>query len=129
MKRRSLPLLVAAALAMGGCTSMPTGPSVMVLPGSHKTYEQFRGDDLNCRHLALDRVSGASPSQASGNASGTGYSGYDAQQEYDAAYLQCMYAAGHRVPAYGPMLAAPPARPPANYRPDFLPPAPQGRTP
>lgn len=129
MTPRSLPLLMAAALAVGACTSLPAGPSVMALPGTHKTHDQFLGDDTSCRHVALDRVGGAGAPQASGNAGDSGYSGYDAQQQYDAVYLQCMYAAGHRVPAYGPMLAPPPATPPANYKPDYPPPAPQGRAP
>lgn len=41
----SVSLLV---LALTGCTVMPTGPSVTVLPGSTKSFEQFRYDDVNC---------------------------------------------------------------------------------
>ncbi|KWR88345.1 glycine zipper family protein [Cupriavidus sp. IDO] len=138
MKPRSAPLLMAAALVVGACTAMPSGPTVMVLPGSNKTFDQFLGDDHNCRQFALDRVGGVSSHQASNTAavsssavgaSNSSDSGYSAQHQYDAAYIQCIYASGHRVPVYGQMLAAPPATPPANYKPYFPPPAPQGYTP
>ncbi|TPQ31604.1 glycine zipper family protein [Cupriavidus pinatubonensis] len=138
MKPRSVPLLMVAVLVLGACTAMPSGPSVMVLPGSNKTFDQFLGDDRNCRQFALGQVGGASSPQASNTAAagtpavGTGSSGdpgYGAQYRYDVAYIQCMYASGHRVPVYGQMLGAPPATPPANYKPDFPPPAPQGNAP
>ena len=53
----SLPLLV---LALTGCTVMPTGPSVTVLPGSTKSFEQFRLDDIHCRQYAQMQIGGAS---------------------------------------------------------------------
>jgi hypothetical protein len=132
MKLCSIPLLLAAALVASACTSMPTGPSVMALPGSHKTFDQFRGDDQNCRQFALSQFGGTSSPQASNAAAGSTYSGDSgdsAQHHYDAAYIQCMYASGHRVPVYGQMLAAPPASPPADYKPYSPPPAPHGNTP
>lgn len=47
-----LPLL-ASALLLAGCTaSMPSGPSVMVLPGTGKNFDQFRLDDMDCRNFA-----------------------------------------------------------------------------
>jgi len=45
-------LVVLAALATG-CATIPTGPSVMVLPGSGKAFEQFQVDDTACRQWAL----------------------------------------------------------------------------
>jgi hypothetical protein len=42
-----LPLAV-----LVGCASAPTGPSVMVLPGSGKSFDQFRFDDYECRQYA-----------------------------------------------------------------------------
>jgi hypothetical protein len=54
----ALPLLVAA------CTTMPTGPSVMVLPGSGMGFERFRADDLECRNYAVNSIGGATPGQA-----------------------------------------------------------------
>lgn len=60
-----LPVLVAA------CTTMPTGPGVMVLPSSSKSFAQFRADDMACRNYALESVGGVSPSQAASD-SGVG---------------------------------------------------------
>jgi hypothetical protein len=62
-----------------------------------------------------------------GSAAGSGYAAgayYEAQERYDHAYVQCMYAKGHRVPVYGEVvekkLAASERRaspPPAKYPP------------
>jgi hypothetical protein len=37
---------------LGGCVTVPTGPSVMVLPGSRTSFEQFQVDDYACRTFA-----------------------------------------------------------------------------
>ena len=58
------PLVVASGLMLAGCVTVPTGPSVMALPGTGKTYEQFRNDDFMCRDYALRQVGGATASQA-----------------------------------------------------------------
>lgn len=50
-------------LGLAGCAHMPSGPSVMVLPGSTMSFEQFRQDDYVCRQYASASV-GASPNQA-----------------------------------------------------------------
>src|SRR6266704_3177461 len=44
---RFSPVLT-AALLLGACVSVPSGPSVMVLPGTGKSFDQFRADDMNC---------------------------------------------------------------------------------
>jgi hypothetical protein len=54
-------LLVLTLLA--GCASVPSGPSVRALPGSSKTFDQFRGDDAYCRQYGQS-VAGASANQA-----------------------------------------------------------------
>jgi hypothetical protein len=44
--------LIAGALVVllvSGCATVPSGPSVMVMPGSGKTFEQFQYDDVACR--------------------------------------------------------------------------------
>ncbi|MRR53956.1 MAG: glycine zipper family protein [Deltaproteobacteria bacterium] len=51
-----------ALLAVAGCVYVPTGPSVMVLPGSGKSFEQFQGDDALCRQWAGYQI-GQSPQQ------------------------------------------------------------------
>jgi hypothetical protein len=51
------------AMLLGGCVTVPAGPSVMVLPGTAKTFEQFQADDVVCRQWALQQT-GTSPSEA-----------------------------------------------------------------
>lgn len=60
---RILPA-IAALLLLGGCVSVPSGPSVMVLPGSGKSFDQFRADDMDCRQFASSQVGGATPGSA-----------------------------------------------------------------
>lgn len=47
------------------CVNLPTGPSVMTLPGTGKSFEQFRMDDFECRAYAYEQVGGKTPRQAS----------------------------------------------------------------
>ncbi|WP_431826047.1 hypothetical protein [Burkholderia sp. F1] len=137
----------------------------MVLPGTGKSFDQFRADDAGCRQYALGQVGGATASQASaqsavasaavgtavgaaagaafnggpgaavgagagllaGSALGAGnaqYSGHAVQRRYDIAYVQCMYASGHRVPVYGQMAVAP-----KPGRPVYAPPPPPPKSP
>lgn len=155
-----------AALLAAGCASVPSGPSVLVLPGTGRGFEQFRGDDLMCRQFAAQQT-GTSASQAGTDAgvksavvgtavgavagaaiggregaavgAGTGLivgsaagsdaarsSSYGTQRQYDHAYIQCMYAQGHRVPVPAGMVApAAPAAPAAGTPP---PPPPSSST-
>ena len=146
-------------LAVGACASIPSGPSVMVLPGTGKTFDQFRADDYECRQFAHSQVGGKEAEQAagesvaksaalgtavgaaagaalggrSGAAAGAGggllfgtaagagegdRSSYGLQRRYDQAFVQCMYAKGHKVPVSGrftstsPSYAPPPPPPP-----------------
>ncbi|MDD5034179.1 MAG: glycine zipper family protein, partial [Methylococcaceae bacterium] len=55
-------------LAVGGCASMPTGPSVLVLPGTGKSFEQFRVDDFVCRQYIQDLMGGVTPSAVASEA-------------------------------------------------------------
>ncbi len=50
--------LAGAALTLAACTVMPTGPSVMVLPGTGQTFDRFRFDDADCRQYAYVQVGG-----------------------------------------------------------------------
>lgn len=56
-------LLVAVVPLLGACATVPTGPSVMVLPGSGKPFEVFQADDDSCRQWAL-RQSWGGPNDA-----------------------------------------------------------------
>ena len=57
--RRFAAVLVPLA-ALAGCASIPGGPSELALPGSRKTFDQFRFDDGDCRRFASAQVGGAS---------------------------------------------------------------------
>ena len=69
-------LTIAVALLLAGCASLPPGPSVMVLPGTLKTFEEFQTDDAVCRQWAAlqtgtTRKQAASESAVSGATVGT----------------------------------------------------------
>lgn len=138
-----------ALLLLGACTTLPTGPDVMALPGTGKSFEQFRADDFGCRQYASHQVGGTAPNQAAedsgiksaavgalvgaaagaavggsqgaGVGAGTGLavgalagtgaaedSAYGLQRRYDHAYIQCMYAKGHKVPVSGQFTSSSP---------------------
>ena len=57
MKPTSLAAATAATLLLAACATVPpSGPSVMVLPGSGKTFDQFRSDDFTCRQFADGQI-------------------------------------------------------------------------
>jgi hypothetical protein len=62
MRASSMFALVLVA-SLTGCVHMPVGPSVMALPGSAKSFEEFRYDDIVCRDFA-EHQTGISPSRA-----------------------------------------------------------------
>ena len=67
MNKRLQLALLATALALAGCVAVPTAPAVMALPGTAKSFDQFRADDMSCRdyaHYAL----GPAAEQATNNA-------------------------------------------------------------
>ena len=155
-----------ALLLLGACVSVPSGPNVTALPGTGKSFEQFRSDDLDCRQFAHAQVGGETPDSVAdssgvksavvgtgvgalagaivggqqgaatgaalglivGGVSGAGAAGVSqrtVQQRYDSAFLQCMYAKGHKVPSSGRFgYTPPPAR--SIYTP---PPPPAGTPP
>jgi hypothetical protein len=70
MNRLVLPLL--AVLGLGACaTAAPLGPSVMVLPGSGKPFDQFQADDAVCRQWAYQQSGAGGPSTAQSTLTGT----------------------------------------------------------
>ena len=174
MKFNRRYLLVPALLALGACVSMPSGPSVLVLPGTGKTFDQFRFDETDCRQYssallggkdandaateaglksaavgtAIGAVAGAAIGGRGGAAVGAGggllvggaagsgaasTSQYGLQRRYDNAYIQCMYAKGHRVPVAGNFVTAPaqhtPPPPPPSATTPPPPPPPAGTPP
>jgi hypothetical protein len=55
---------VGAVLALAGCVTVPTGPSVMVLPGTGVGFEQFRADEGVCRQYAYEQIGGETAASA-----------------------------------------------------------------
>ncbi|MDA8225096.1 MAG: glycine zipper family protein [Betaproteobacteria bacterium] len=49
---------------LAACTTVPTGPSVMALPGNGKSFDQFRMDDMICRQYASAQVGGSTANDA-----------------------------------------------------------------
>ena len=56
MALKACTLAMTAGLLVTACATIPTGPSVMVLPGSGKAFEQFQADDAVCRQWAAQQV-------------------------------------------------------------------------
>jgi len=88
---------IAALALLAGCVTIPTGPSVMVLPGSGKDLTQFQADDAVCRQWALQQVGGSankSATQAAVNSAAVG-------TVVGAAAGAAIGAAGYGNPAMG----------------------------
>jgi hypothetical protein len=47
-----------------GCASTPVGPTVLVLPGAGKPFDQFQADDAACRSWATQQAGGVTPGEA-----------------------------------------------------------------
>jgi hypothetical protein len=62
--KKNLAGSILTVLALSACVSVPTGPSRMSLPGTGKTFDQFRLDDGDCRQYASTQVGGSTPDQA-----------------------------------------------------------------
>lgn len=143
--RAGLMVSLGALVLVAGCASVPTGPDVMALPGTGRSFDEFRADDMMCRDYASRQFDGNANEKALGSAavgtavgavagaamggrSGAGVgagmglivgsasgaessrsAGYGSQRRYDMAYVQCMYARGHRVPINGVYTPAPAA--------------------
>jgi hypothetical protein len=91
--RRSVTGVAVTVLGAGlcaGCATAPAGPSVMVLPGAGRPFDEFQADVSVCRDWAAQQVKGAFVDAPS----------FEVQRRYDNAYIQCMYAKGHQVPGF-----------------------------
>ncbi len=62
--RAAAPATLVALLLVTGCATIPSGPSVMVLPGTGKNFDQFQTDDMVCRQWAAQQT-GTTAEQAS----------------------------------------------------------------
>jgi len=165
MRRTTLSAII---LLLNACAVTPQGPSVMVLPGTAKSFEEFQADNYNCQQYALGQAGGITPNQAAvnkglataaigtaiGAAAGAALNGGQgaavgsgiglatgsvigasaandygdvSQERFDVAYIQCMYAKGHRVPVSG-QFSNEPNQQPASI-PSNIPPPPAGLPP
>lgn len=62
---------IAVGVLLTGCATLPTGPNVLVLPGSGKEFDEFQLDDAVCRQWASQQV-GTTKKQAATEAPVTG---------------------------------------------------------
>jgi hypothetical protein len=63
-------LAVATILSLSllaGCVTLPSGPSVLVLPGTGKNFDQFRADEIDCRSYAFQQSGGQTAQQGAVN--------------------------------------------------------------
>ena len=67
MPRATLLALIALTLVLAGCAIAPVGPAVMTLPGTGKSFDEFRADDAVCRQFANEQVNGLTPQQTATN--------------------------------------------------------------
>lgn len=88
-------LLLPLISLLSACAAVPMGPSVMVLPGVGKPFDQFQMDDVACRQFAQAQT-GLPPGEAGARASRV------LQSRYDVSSMQCMYAKGHQLPGTRP---------------------------
>lgn len=61
---RHLLIALTPLALLAGCAVAPVGPSVMVLPGSTRNFDQFRADDMDCRQYAHYQIGGKTAEQA-----------------------------------------------------------------
>jgi uncharacterized protein YcfJ len=57
-------IIVLTATLFAGCAIVPTGPSMLVLPGTGRSFEQFNADDTYCRQVANYSINGVTPQSA-----------------------------------------------------------------
>ena len=92
---RKLVTLVSLAPLMA-CSTVPSGPSALVLPGDQKNPAQFKADDAACRKAAHAELI-SDPHQPQSLSEG--------QLHFDIHYLQCMYTKGHLIPLPGEVIS------------------------
>jgi hypothetical protein len=64
MKTIRIGVALLAVATLGACASIPSGPGVMALPGTGKSFDQFRYDEADCRQYSLAQSGGDTPNQA-----------------------------------------------------------------
>jgi len=64
----SFTVMAGGVILLSACVTTPSGPGVMALPGTGKSFDQFRYDDATCRDYALALVGGRGSDQAATDA-------------------------------------------------------------
>lgn len=90
-----IPTILISVLLLSACSTMPSGPGVLVLPGADKGFEEFHNDDLKCRQFAHEQIAALKKAPDSKE---------EGQQSYDISFIQCMYAKGHQIPVPGELM-------------------------
>ena len=103
-------LIFATLAVLFGCVSVPKQPTTLALPGTGKSLDQFNADDLGCRQLAGSQ---ATTERSTKCVVVTPQQANPMYARYDYAYLQSMYAKGHRIPVYLPLPPEPQPSPAA----------------
>lgn len=65
MLTKSKLSILPITILLSACVSIPSGPSVMTLPGTGKSFDEFRSDDYQCRQFAYEQIGGVTPKQSS----------------------------------------------------------------
>ncbi|MEI7613415.1 MAG: YMGG-like glycine zipper-containing protein [Betaproteobacteria bacterium] len=58
MKMLKSWVVMPVLLLLGACATVPTGPSLMALPGTGKDFNEFRASDFECRRYASQVIGG-----------------------------------------------------------------------
>ena len=58
MKTFKVAVIFSLLALLGGCAGVPTAPSIMALPGTDRSFDDFRFDDAQCRQYAFQQVGG-----------------------------------------------------------------------
>ena len=67
MSYKQITLATSITILLTACASLPNSPSVMVLPGTGLSFDQFRNDDAQCRQYAYLQISGSNSNQLPNN--------------------------------------------------------------
>jgi hypothetical protein len=62
--RAALIAGVLLAVSLAGCTTLPSGPGVLVMPGTGKSFDEFRANEVECRQYASSQIGGGTPEDA-----------------------------------------------------------------
>jgi hypothetical protein len=71
MNYRKSFFLSLVLLVLGGCATVPSGPSVMVLPAPGKPFDQFQAEDARCKWWAGQQI-GLTPQETVNQNAATG---------------------------------------------------------